>query len=623
VILGWLAIALYTQPAAAAITRQPYLQALGPTSVVIMWQTDAAPTASSQVHFGTQLAYRPLVATGSATQSTTEPTPWNHAVVLSGLSPSTRYYYDVGTLDGIEAGGTSNTYFETAPLPSDTRPFSFWVVGDSGTNGDDQHAVRDAMMSATAANPPDLMLQVGDMAYDTGSNANFTLELFGVYTATLRHTPFWPAIGNHEGSEYDTSDSPTQSGPYYEAFTLPSAGQIGGVASGTEAYYSFDYGSVHFIALDSDDSSTEVGSPQLIWLAADLAGLSATRQWVIAWFHHPPYTKGTHDSDRAGDSGARMVRMRENVLPILEAGGVDLVLAGHSHGYERSRLISGVYGFGSSPNYVTPDLAMLTTAGKIIDAGDGNPSGDGAYHKPAGVQANSGTVYVVAGHGGNTLGGDFGHPVMRFSERRFGSCLVNVNHAQLSLRNIRSDGSVADSFSIVKPCSVASDCDDDDPCTENRCAAATSTCLALPIACHADADADAGDAEDDAGHDAGHDAGGAHEPHEPAEKPDEDKSGISHTTMDASRPLAADDGGHARDASVHDRDARVPEPALDAATRARTGAHTSARDARGVAYAGGCSCRIADARGLGAARGALAFLVLAALIARRSVRRRR
>ena len=81
--------------------------------------------------------------------------------------------------------------------------------------------------------------------------------------------------------------------------------------------------------------------------------------------------------------------MREDVLPILEAGGVDLVLGGHSHIYERSYPLLGAY---STP---TPDFGTLLSSGNILDTGDGDPSGNGAYQ--------NGTVYVVAGHGGRSM----------------------------------------------------------------------------------------------------------------------------------------------------------------------------------------------------------------------------
>ncbi len=173
----------------------------------------------------------------------------------------------------------------------------------------------------------------------------------------LRRTPVFPAIGNHEGT---LSDAASQTGPYYEAYVVPTDGRAGGVPSGTEAYYAYDWGDVHFVVLDSHESPRAVGGAMLRWLDADLASTSAT--WIVCYFHHPPYTDGTHDSD----TESQLVDMRENALPILEAHGVDLVLAGHSHIYERSHLLRGAY--------ETP----TTTAG-IVDHGDGRIEGDGPY----------------------------------------------------------------------------------------------------------------------------------------------------------------------------------------------------------------------------------------------------
>ncbi len=138
--------------------------------------------------------------------------------------------------------------------------------------------------------------------------------------------------------------------------------------------------------------------------------------------------------------------MREDVLPILEAAGVDLVLSGHSHIYERSFLVDGAYD--------TPTTAL----GHIVDSGDGRVSGDGPYLKSSGLQANDGAVYVVAGHGGRSLGGSANHPLMFFSELEYGSCLFSVDRNVLSLRNVRDDGVVSDRFTMVKGAN-SGDCD--------------------------------------------------------------------------------------------------------------------------------------------------------------------
>ena len=159
----------------------------------------------------------------------------------------------------------------------------------------------------------------------------------------LRKSVLWPVLGNHDAV---SSNSQLQSGPYFDLFTLPGAGEAGGSSSGTEAYYSFDYGNIHFVALDSQGSSRTPGGDQLLWLDLDLS--ETTQDWIIAFWHHPPYSKGAHDSDVE----LRQVEMRENALPILESRGVDLVLCGHSHNYERSFLIDGHY--GDSPHSTRP-----------------------------------------------------------------------------------------------------------------------------------------------------------------------------------------------------------------------------------------------------------------------------
>jgi len=159
------------------------------------------------------------------------------------------------------------------------------------------------------------------------------------YGALLRRTCVWPTIGNH-----DTAQAMSWASiPYYNMFSLPSAGQAGGMASGTPDYYSFDYGNIHLICLDSMRASDRARtSAMAVWLRADLAATAA--KWIIAYWHHPPYSKGSHDSD----AEAELREMRENYLPILEAGGVDLVLGGHSHSYERSFLLNGHYGLSST-----------------------------------------------------------------------------------------------------------------------------------------------------------------------------------------------------------------------------------------------------------------------------------
>ena len=136
----------------------------------------------------------------------------------------------------------------------------------------DAQAVRDAYYAFSGDTHVDLWLMLGDNAYNNGTDPEYQERLFDIYPSMLRKSVLWPTLGNHDAA---SSDSPTQTGPYYEAFTLPTAGEAGGVASGTEAYYAFDHQDIHFIVLDSVETISANRGPMLSWLAEDLAAAEA------------------------------------------------------------------------------------------------------------------------------------------------------------------------------------------------------------------------------------------------------------------------------------------------------------------------------------------------------------
>jgi hypothetical protein len=413
----------------STVTRGPYLQKGTPNSMVVRWRTNVA--TDSYVRYGTDPAGLNLIA-GSATAST------EHEVTLTGLAADTRYYYSVGTGTSVLASGAEFNFFSAPPVGA-AHATRIWVLGDSGTADAAAARVRDGYASFTGSRYTDVWLMLGDNAYDNGTDAEFQAAVFDMYPAFLRQTVLWPTIGNHDTANLT---NPSLSIPYFTMFTLPASGEGGGLASGTEKYYSFDYGRVHFICLDSMTSSRAAGSPMLEWLRADLE--ATFQDWIIAYWHHPPYSRGSHNSDGAGAT----TDMRANVLPLLEAGGVDIVLAGHSHCYERSYLINGHYGLSST----------FTDAMKL-DGGSGREDGSGAYTKPPGLPPNSGTVYAVAGSGGKLsawTGGSTAefnpspHPVMFYSALHLGSMVMDVEGNRLEVKMIRENGAIDDYFTIVK-----------------------------------------------------------------------------------------------------------------------------------------------------------------------------
>ena len=241
------------------LLRGPYLQSGTSSSVIIKWRTDEA--TESVVHYG--LDPNSLTLSASNATSTTE-----HAVQLTGLSADVKYFYSVGTSSVTLAGGDSDHFVVTAPVPGTAKPTRIWVIGDSGTANRNARAVRDAFLNFTGSRDPDLWIMLGDNAYDDGTDNEYRKAVFNTYPQVLPRTVLWPTLGNHDGR---TADSTTESGPYYEIFSLPRNGEAGGVASGTEAYYSFDYGNMHFICLDSKKTDRSADGAMMTWLEADLA----------------------------------------------------------------------------------------------------------------------------------------------------------------------------------------------------------------------------------------------------------------------------------------------------------------------------------------------------------------
>jgi hypothetical protein len=404
-------------PPAPTLLRGPYLQVGTPNSITVRWRTDNP--SDSRVRYGTRVGSLGAQA-DDATQTT------EHSVTLTGLTPGTRYYYSVGSSTKILAGDDAAHTFVTAPYVGTPVQTRVWVLGDAGTGGTGALAVRNAYYTYAGTTTTNLWLLLGDNAYTSGTDADYESGVFQMYPDMLRSTVLWPSIGNH-----DTAESTTHSlaYPYYNIFTMPMNGEAGGLASGTESYYSFDYGNIHFIALDGQTSDRSPNGPMLTWLKNDLA--SNLQHWTIAFWHHPPYSHGSHNSD----TSLHLVEMRQNALPILEAAGVDLVLTGHSHAYERSFLLDSHYGTSSTLN---PTM--------IKDGGTGSAT---PYTK-ANAGPHEGAVYVVSGAAGKVVAGALDHPVMVSNHNALGSTILDISSDRIEVKFLRDTGEIGDSFTIVK-----------------------------------------------------------------------------------------------------------------------------------------------------------------------------
>jgi acid phosphatase type 7 len=362
---------------AASLTRQPYLQRVGMDTATVAFRLDAA--CVPVVRYGTH---------GSIDQQLqSESGGRNHAFVLTGLQPGTEYTYVVDAC----GARTNPKRFSTAPTP-DSRSAHFLAVGDMGTGGSEQRAVLAAMVGRRA----ELFLALGDIAYSSGTEAEFQSNFFVPMAPLLSEVPLFTTPGNHE---YVTA----QAQPYLDNLYLPTS------PSGGERYYSFDWGPVHFVSLDSNctlglasaDRCTLTAQKQ--WAQEDLAASQAP--WKVVFFHHPPWSSGDHGSS---------LKTRREWAPLFEKYGVDLVLTGHDHHYERTYPMRG----------------------------------DGVA--PSGTP---GIPYLVVGNGGASLrplsGGKPSWAAVR-NDTDHGYLDVRVEGGTLTGQVLTPSGKVVDSFSLIQ-----------------------------------------------------------------------------------------------------------------------------------------------------------------------------
>ncbi|MBS1734204.1 MAG: metallophosphoesterase [Bacteroidetes bacterium] len=432
-----------------SVTRGPYLQMANQNAVTIRWRTAAA--CNSVVSWGTTY--------GSYTNTLDSPTvTTEHIVRISGLAADTKYYYTIGSSIQTFQWGTDN-YVLTMPASNSTRKLRFLALGDCGNASANQVDTKNAFLNYIGNNEVDALITLGDNAYSSGLDNEFQLEFFDIYkNDLLKNKKLFTAPGNHD---YGNSNANTgvRNNAYYSNFSIPFAGECGGTVSGTPAYYSFDVGNVHFVSLDSygrEDANTtklyDTSGTQCSWLKNDLA--ANTKRWTVVYFHHPPYTKTSHNSDYlAGAGELDLVAVRERFIRILERYGVDLVLCGHSHGYERSYLLKNYYNTYASPlDESAFNITTHTATGNNQNAKYDNSASSCPYAYNSG-KFNHGSVYVVSGSAGQIGGSSPGYPhnAMYYSNNTEGGCFYfEVDSNRLDAKFISYTGTGASVSPVVR-----------------------------------------------------------------------------------------------------------------------------------------------------------------------------
>jgi hypothetical protein len=413
---------LWVPPARAAVAPGGVHLGFGAdpaSTMTVSWSTPAA-VANPCVEIGLDDGYgRRVPADGNGAPGVAD--HFHHASI-DQLSPGTTYHYRVSHDGGDPVTGT----FSTAP--DRPRSFRFATFGDMGVS-----AGAAANVATLVAADPAFCFVVGDLCYADLSGGGTGLLGVSAIGSTQQDPTIWDqwlaqvqpsasarpwmaTVGNHEmeqiGGElgYDG---------YLARFRPPAAGP-------SAVTYSFRYGNVGFVACDGNDASTEItrnngylGATQDAWLDETLAALRSdpTIEFVVVGFHNCMYcTNLMHGSDGG---------VRGRWEPLFDAHGVDLVVNGHNHCYERTHQVR---------------------AGEVVDQG--------------------GTTYLTVGGGGQmeyptstfpasyvvTEGGSKEPEVGLWSAVRFmhhSLAIVDVEAGAMHVRAVDSGGAPVDSFTLL------------------------------------------------------------------------------------------------------------------------------------------------------------------------------
>lgn len=396
------------QGLAQQVLVPPYLQpgnapSLSKEMKVILWQTDSVvATYSVEYAPGTTLEGTKV----SLAKVTVDPlvffgtTHLLYRAHLTGLSFDTEYTYRVRIGDRVIGAST----FTSRTKGSKVR---FAAFGDCGAGSPQEAAVSYQIYQLK----PQFALASGDLAYNNGLAREFQARFFPYFTALepslemgsplMRSIPVYMFVGNHDVYGADLQKYPDGLAYFYYSDVPMNAPvtmlttEVTGPADRIKAFkkatdgrfpkitnYSFDYGNVHITTMDANAYTNPLDPGLVEWLRRDLGSCKA--DWKIVAFHHPGFSSSKAHYDY---QQARLL------APLLEELGVDMVINGHIHNYQRSKPLR----FAPKMN-AAKDQYLISPEGRV----DGKFTLDEKFDGVSNTKAN-GIIYIVSGTGGAQL----------------------------------------------------------------------------------------------------------------------------------------------------------------------------------------------------------------------------
>lgn len=299
-----------------------------------------------------------------------------HKAMMTNLKPATQYYYRVGS----PADGLWSEIFSFKTFDPSAKSINYAVVADMGYGENSDHTI-ERINALVDAGEVDMVIHNGDIGYADGYMAHWDTFLNKVQSIASR-VPYMVTPGNHE-FWYNFA-------AYKARFYMPSNGDNGdaGDGSGDNMYYSWNYGNVHFVAMNSE---TAVDTPdfhknQLKWFDSVQSAVDrAQTPFLVAHFHRPMYCSNEASCTKSKEAPNRLTKEAEELF---HASKVDLVLTGHVHEYERSAPVyKGDMSSSDGSDYIGPVYILQGSSGNR----EGNKGGwpDDA---PAWSQAHSNDI---------------------------------------------------------------------------------------------------------------------------------------------------------------------------------------------------------------------------------------